>query len=209
MLTTTTAAVRALAVLALLTLVAGCQSLQRGEVSAWYASAGAIMPREGGRVVVCHGFGCHRKTAFSFSAADLATMAALIGRARTAQAERAGVRRMVAWAEERVAAKVGSADDVGGLDLRNAGRAGQMDCIDEAANTTSYLLVAQSAGLLRKHRVSRPVARGYFLDGRYPHATAVLLEGNTAWAINSWPHANGVPPDVMPLSRWYERSSAR
>ncbi|UOM34010.1 hypothetical protein [Acuticoccus sp. I52.16.1] len=191
-----------------LTLLAGCAELSKGEPTTWYAAHGGVAPREMGRVVVCHGFGCHRKTAFTFGPADIARMKKLVGNG-SAEDERAGVRRMIAWAETRVAPTVGSEDDVGGLDLRNSGVVGQMDCIDEATNTTSYLMVAQEAGLLKHHRVGSPVSRGYFLDLRYPHATAVLLGEDEAWAIDSWPAANGVPPDVMPLDTWFAQSPAR
>mgnify|MGYP006292403543 FL=1 len=112
--------------------------------------------------------------------------------------------------EKRVAPTVGSEGDVGGLDLWNAGKRGQMDCIDEAANAASYLLLAEKRGYLRHHTVGRPVARGFFLDGRYPHATAVIREKKTgeAFAVDSWREANGAPPVVMPLSEWFEESRA-
>lgn len=186
----------------------GCSALHEGRPDAWFAARGGVPPHGTNRIVVCHGFGCHLKTAVGLSGVDLATMRRKIGPARTAREERAGIARMIAWAEVRVAREVGSANDVGGLDLANAGVAGQMDCIDEAANTTSYLLVAQKAGLLRHHGVGRPVARGYFLDGRYPHATAVIVADGTPWAVDSWPNANGAKPDIMPLATWYATSPA-
>lgn len=116
----------------------------------------------------------------------------------------------VSWAEKRVAKTVGSENDIGGLDMQNAGVRGQMDCIDEATNTTSLLLVAEARGMLKHHRVTTPVARGFFLDGRYPHATAVVVEkrSGTAFAIDSWPHPNGAPPNVLRLDNWFEQSSA-
>ncbi|WP_420392614.1 hypothetical protein [Acuticoccus sp.] len=199
---------RALGLATALTL-GGCVGLHRGEPATWFDAVDAVAPRDGGRVVVCHGFGCRRKTAVVFTSRDVATMRGIVGAASSASAERAGIRRLVAWAERRVAPEVGSTRDVGGLDLWNAGERGQMDCIDEATNTTSYLLVAERAGLLRHHRVGRPVSRGYFLDGRYPHATAVVVAGDAAWAVDSWPHANGVPPDVLPLPVWSARGPMR
>ena len=79
-----------------------------------------------------------------------------------------------------------------------------MDCIDESTNTTSLLLIAQRNKMLRHHRVSAPVARGFFLDGRYPHATATITEKKTAtvYAVDSWVHENGKRPDIMPIERW-------
>jgi hypothetical protein len=197
-----------LRILVLATLLTGCVGQHAEEPGLWFAAHDGVAPRDGGRAVVCHGFGCHLKTAVRFSRDDLRRMARLIGRGGP-QAEREGIRRMIAWAERRVAPAVGSADDVAGLDIGNAGKRGQMDCIDEATNTTSYLLVAQQNGLLRHHTVARPVARGFFLDGRYPHATAVIVDPDgTPWAVDSWPQANGRKPDVMPLSTWFERSPA-
>lgn len=108
------------------------------------------------------------------------------------------------WMEERVGGSVGSHIDIGGLDLQNAGKHGQMDCIDETTNTTAYLLILQNEGLLRHHTVAHPVARGFFLDGRYPHATAVITaQDGEQWAVDPWPYANAEDVDVMTLDEWY------
>ncbi len=189
-------------------LVAGCAA--QGELGAvrWYDHARRIAP-QAGKVWVCHGFGCHYKTPVTFSRRDIAAMRKIMGRPSSAAAERARIRRLVAWAERRVAAEAGSANDVAGLDLGNARVRGQMDCLDEATNTTSYLLVAQERGLLRFHRVARPVARGYFLDGRYPHATAVVKADGAAYAVDSWPVSNGAAPLIMPLDEWFKQAPRR
>ena len=41
-------------------------------------------------------------------------------------------------------------------------------------------------GYLRHHRVEAPSARGFFIDGRYPHATAVLTDTDSGerWAVD-------------------------
>jgi hypothetical protein len=185
-------------------LLAGCAGQSSGGPGGWYAAHGGTAPA-GDRIYVCHAFGCARRTAVGLGPGDVRRLRAMLAGARTPAAERAAAARAVAWLERRVAPAVGSAGDVGGLDLWNAGRPGQMDCIDEATNTTSYLLVLAGHGLLRHHRVASPVARGFFLDGRYPHATAVLVERRSgeAYAIDSWPKANGALPDVMPLDTWF------
>lgn len=199
----------ALATLLLALAAAGCVAHHKGAPSDWFAARGAVMPR-GNHVAVCHAFGCQLKTSVAFSGADISRMRRLLRGARSAKAERRAIAKMVAWAERRVAPRVGSRDDVGGLDIHNAGKPGQMDCIDEAANTTSYLMVAAHNGLLRHHRVASPVARGYFLDGRYPHATAVVVDrAGTPFAVDSWPDPNGARPQVMPLRAWFDASPAR
>ena len=189
-------------------LLAGCNATHKSDPKLWFASQGGTLPSKT-RVVICHGFGCHLKTSVGFSAADFATFARILAKGQASPAaERQAIRSAVAWAEKRVAPTVGSEDDVGGLDIWNAGERGQMDCLDEATNTTSYLLVAEQRGLLRHHTVARPVSRGFFLDGRYPHATAVVVENGSgqAYAVDSWPHGNGVEPNVMTLETWQARS---
>jgi hypothetical protein len=192
-------------------LLGGCNAAHKSVPQLWFAAHGGTAP-SATTAVVCHGFGCQLRTSVKLSAADLGTLRRLLADgARSPAAEREATRAAIAWAEKRVAPTVGSANDVGGLDIWNAGKPGQMDCIDEATNTTSYLLIAQEQGFLRHHTVARPVSRGFFLDGRYPHATAVVVEtaSGTAYAIDSWPHPNGVEPDVMTLDAWRARSPAR
>ncbi len=192
-------------VLALAAVLAGCAGQSDGKPKAWYATHGGVAPK-GDRIYVCHGFGCYWRTAFTYSRRDLRHLRRILRKGRRSPAaERKAIARAVSWSEKRVAKTVGSANDVGGLDLHNAGVRGQMDCIDEATNTTSLLRIAERRGYLKYHRVTSPVARGFFLDGRYPHATAVVAEKKSGktFAIDSWPHPNGALPDVMPLEAWF------
>ncbi len=188
----------------LLGLLAGCAGQALDAPSTWYSRHNAVKPR-GDRIVICHGFGCNLRTPVDFSAKDLARLQEIIASGDASPAaERQALARAVQWQELRVAPTVGSGNDKGGFTF-DSGVPGQMDCIDEATNTTSLLLVAERHGFLKHHVVRSPVARGFFLDGRYPHATAVVSEkkSNDAWAIDSWTHDNGVSPDVMPLDTWF------
>lgn len=163
------------------------------------------------RIYVCHAFGCTRRTPVQLTRRDLRRLRGILAKGKaSAEAERGAIARAVAWSERRVAPAVGSGNDVGGLDMQNAGVPGQMDCIDEATNTTSILLVAERHGLLRHHAVTRPVSRGFFLDGKYPHATAAVIEKRTGrgYAVDSWPHRNGVAPNVMTLEAWFAETPA-
>ncbi|NRG18853.1 hypothetical protein HPQ64_14265 [Rhizobiales bacterium] len=188
-------------------LLAACGAAQISSYSGgWYRQHSGVMPRDDGRIYVCHGFGCAYKTPVDFSFGQRAKLRKILAAGgRSPEAERRAIAKAVAWNEARVAPVVGSADDVGGYDLRNSGKQGQMDCIDEATNTTSLLLVAQRQGLLRHHDVVSPVARGFFIDGEYPHATAVVVEKQSgkAYAIDSWPRGNAKLPVVQDLDRWF------
>jgi hypothetical protein len=57
---------------------------------------------------------------------------------------------------------------------------------------------------MKHHQVDSPVARGLLLDGRGPHATAVLRETRSGkkWAVDNWTRRYGEQPDVLPIEQW-------
>jgi hypothetical protein len=182
-----------------------CQTLAEQDSIGWYQDRGAVYPRHD-KLVICHGFGCAHRTAITLQRSDKDKLAEIMAKgAKSAKEERAQLAKAVMWFEKRAGPVVGSTNDIGGLDMANARVKGQMDCIDEATNTTSLMLAMEDMGLFKHHRVGRPVARGFLLDGRYPHATATLIETatNTAHAIDPWPYGNGENVDVMLLSKWF------
>jgi hypothetical protein len=186
-----------------------CLLAREGQARGWYESRGARAPK-GDKVYVCHGYSCRIVTPVQLSAADLAKIAGPLKAATDAAAERRALSRSVQIFETIVGARTGTAGDLPGMQFGRP-RSDQMDCIDEATNTTSLLKVLASRGHLKHHGVAEPVARGFFLDGRYPHATAVLKEkgGGKSWAVDSWPAANAEPPLIQPLSEWLRaRTSA-
>ncbi|MEJ8475986.1 hypothetical protein [Roseibium algae] len=187
--------------------LAGCAGQANGNASAWYNGREAIGPTAS-RIYICHGFGCTYTTPVDFSGRDLRRLKTILASGRKSPAaERRAISKAVQWQETRVGPTVGSSNDVGGLDMQNARVRGQMDCIDEATNTNSLLLVAEKHGFLKHHSVSSPVARGFFLDGRYPHATATVREINTnaVFAVDSWPDSNGKPPKISELTVWMSK----
>jgi hypothetical protein len=189
---------------AALLIVTACASQSTSEATGWFGTHDGVPPKPN-KVYICHGFGCAYKTPVEYSRQDLTRLRAILASGRASpDAERQAIAKAVVWQERRVASTVGSQEDIGGFDIENAGVSGQMDCIDESTNTTSLLLVAQRHKMLRHHRVSSPVARGFFLDGRYPHATATVTEkkSGTVYAVDSWVHKNGKRPDIMPIERW-------
>jgi len=174
----------------------------------WYERGHGRAP-SGNRVYVCHGYGCRIVTPVQFSAADLKRIAGpLSAKIADAAAERQAISRSVQAFETIVGERVGASGDRPGMQF-GRGEKGQMDCIDEATNTTSLLTALLQQGYLKHHEVLEPRARGFFIDGRYPHATAVLAEaaGGAKWAIDSWPRANGEPPVVQPLPEWLRSRS--
>lgn len=82
---------------------------------------------------------------------------------------------------------------------------GQLDCIDEATNTSIFLHLLDNYGLIRFHTVEKPAQRG-FIVGHWFHSTAVLreLDGIAAYAIDSWFYEPGTPAEVVPLEIWLD-----
>jgi hypothetical protein len=188
-----------LLVLALLIL----QSATSASALNWYGRGHGRAPA-GDKVYVCHGYTCRIVTGISFTAEDVASIAGVLATgASSPETEREAVSEAVQRFETIVGARIGTASDLAGMQF-GQGTPDQMDCIDEATNTTSLLLFLSERGYIKHHRVVEPSARGFFLDGRYPHATAVLRElaSGDKWAVDSWPRANAQPPVIQPLSEW-------
>ncbi len=156
-------------------------------------------------VTVCHGFGCKFHSEVSLSGHDRAVLAQLLAAGRgSAASERRAVGTAGAWFDRRIGSVAGTKGHVARANRSYMFDKRQLDCVDSSRNTTSLLLVLAELNLLRYHDVVEPVARGYLIDGRPPHVTAVLRErsNGTEWSVDSWTRAYGQAPEIMPLSRW-------
>jgi hypothetical protein len=153
-------------------------------------------------VVICHGFGCDRRTEIGLGKADHSKLTALLAPGKkSAEAERGALANAVAWFDRRVGPEAGTTKRIARAGIMTETGPGQMDCIDTSRNTTSYLIILDQLKLLRFHQIEAPVARGYFVS---PHATAVLRESKSGqqWAFDNWTRKYGEKPDVMPLAKW-------
>lgn len=158
------------------------------------------------RFLMCHNYGCSRKIWVSLNDTDWAGVRAVFARPAPRPAEeRQQIREAVALIERIVGLKTGTANDAAGAAILNFNKNGQLDCIDEAYNTTNYLRFMANDGLIRWHDVGMPERRGYILN-RWPHNTATVIEHGTgqAYAIDSWFGANGELPDVVTLELWLD-----
>jgi hypothetical protein len=156
-----------------------------------YATFATPEPK-GATVHVCHAYGCKMQTKFTFSDADLKALASLMAATRgkaadTPDEERRAIAYAIGWMETRVGAVIGTKDDRAGMDFSGPGDPTQQDCVDEATNTTSYLTVLATAGLIKHHTVSVPFAKDNYLRGvsGWTHWTAVIVEKPAATAAAS------------------------
>ena len=156
-------------------------------------------------VFICHGFGCKYRTELVLTAKDHARLAQILAAGRSSPAaERKAIAAAGAWFDRRVGPVAGTANHVVRAGAEHMFDTRQFDCIDSSRNTTSLLLLLDQLKLLRYHNVDVPVARGFLIDGRYPHVTAVLVEkaNGTKWAVDSWTVGYGQDLEIMPLERW-------
>jgi hypothetical protein len=160
-------------------------------------------------VVVCHGFGCKYRTSVTLGADDIRSLRRILEKGKgSASAEISAVAEAVSWFERRIGPYTGTNKRTPRAGPDQAGIRSEADCIDESVNTTVLLLLIARLDLLHHHEVDAPQSRGYFIDGRYPHATAVVanLRTGSRWAIDPWTKRNGERPDTLPLDRWMSGS---
>jgi len=78
-----------------------------------------------------------------------------------------------------------------------------LDCIAESANTTVALMMLEQRGLLRHHKILYPSHRGP-LSFQLPHNAAAIIDLQTdqRYVVDSWFHANGIEPEIVPQELW-------
>lgn len=154
---------------------------------------------------VCYSHECGRQQFVRLSDRQWQATRALFPPAVTsAAAERAMIRRAIAQLEQFTGVLAGTSADRGG-NVAGAGLPGQMDCIDESINTTTYLGLLQQDGLLHWHEVQERERRSkWVLD---VHWTAVIREtaSGQRWAVDSWFLDNGEPPYIQRLEDWLDK----
>ncbi len=153
-------------------------------------------------IQICHGYGCKFRSRLVLTASDGARFRSIMsGGAGSPKAERAAISRAVRYYEERTFAATGFRDKPK-TQVGKPNR-GQMDCIDESTNTRALLLYLAERGLQTHHKVQSNVSRGFFIDKRYPHFTALISDPEgVEWVVDSWYKPMGGAPDIMPLEKW-------
>jgi hypothetical protein len=199
--------------------LAACTHNRSGDVRMHYAEF-SVAPPDGNAVEVCHAYTCRMKTTFYFHQKDINEIAALMKKTKKADTpfeERRAIAYAIGDIEKRVGAKLGI-NDRAGMDYMGSGDPTQEDCVDEATNTTSFLLELQSHNLLKYHTVQIPFSKEALLKGilqgdpikYWPHWTAVIEEKGTGqrYAVDSWIYANGENPAVVMVEDWYIKDLA-
>lgn len=195
---------RVVIVLSAALLLAGCGRLVAPD--GYLTEKKVDPPGTAGSFMVCHGYDCTYKTTVKVWPEEWEQVrAVLTPAAADAAEERQRIVEAVALMERFVGERIGTSADEGGFKMRIGGDPTQLDCIDETINTTVYFMMMKRDGLFRYHDVGRPAHRGFFLDGRWYHQTAVLREKKTGtdYAVDTWYADNGIPATPLLLSDWH------
>ena len=152
---------------------------------------------------VCQGGGCAKVSATQLTLEDWQKVAAVFNpKAENAEQERVQIAEAIGVLEGIVGKKVGTDTDLAGT-FDNSDTPGQMDCNDEAINTTSYMRLLKQAGLMQLHDIEDTRTRNFFFTG-WPHSTAVIHEiaSKQRYAVDSWFYDNGHPATIVPFEQW-------
>jgi hypothetical protein len=122
---------------------------------------------------------------------------------QSAEEERDRIKKAIGWMEVVVGNHTPTHRDTG-LDLELGGQfPGQLDCIDESLNTTTYLRLFENQGLLRFHRVLDRAYRRAILDQHWAGQVEELDTG-TRYVFDSWFQDNGILPYVQEVGQWQD-----
>jgi hypothetical protein len=171
-------------------------------ISPAHAAVTATAPK---LIQICHGYGCAFRSRLMLTASDGARFLSIMSAGSgSPNAERAALKKAVSYFDGRANQATGYRDRPK-TEFGKPER-GQMDCVDESTNTRALLVYLSERGLLKFHKVQRNTSRGFFLDGRYPHWTAVISDPQgTKWVVDPWYASVSGAPDIFPLDQWKVR----
>jgi hypothetical protein len=161
------------------------------------------------KIAICYNFSCKTLQQVVLSAEEWRSVIGwFYPAARTAVEEREQLRQAIGWMEVVIGRHTPTHRDKG-LNLeKNPEFPGQLDCIDESLNITTYMQLFQDQGHLRQHRV---VDRAYRKAGFDAHWAGQIEEIDTGerFVIDSWFQDNGMLPYLSPSTDWFDITDLR
>jgi hypothetical protein len=152
---------------------------------------------------ICFGGGCAEIRHISINQQEWSQVLTIFAsRTDDAALERKQIADAVGMMETIVGAKTGTSGDRAGT-FNNSKFPDQLDCNDEAINTTTFMHLMQYYGLIKLHEAEDMRTRSFFFNG-WPHTTAVMHEKATGerFAVDSWFYDNGIAATIVPFELW-------
>ena len=156
-----------------------------------------------GQFEVCHSGGCAESNQLSINDAEWRSVTQIFSvKATNAAEERVQISKAIGEIERIVGAKNGTSTDLAGT-FGSGNTPGQLDCNDEAINTTTYMRLLIANGLMLFHEIEDTRTRNFFFTG-WPHTTAVIHDIKTGerYAVDSWFYDNGHAAAIVPFATW-------
>ena len=156
------------------------------------------------RLRICSAYGCRSQAEVTLSADSIAEFRKLYAeKVSDAQTERHFFRTAIARIEAATAKAAGVQNDRPSLDFSGSGDPGQLDCVDEATNSTSFLLVLGTYGMVKHHTVRKPIWKGGLT--KWTHYAALIKDNKTGveYAIDSGIGRTGQEPLIIEETKFY------
>jgi hypothetical protein len=153
----------------------------------------------------CTDYHCDIIVPVALHSGEIAQIEQLFKNTGTPDEERERIARAIGLFETLIGPKNGTSEDLAmnPPDAPQSPRGGQLDCISESTNSTTYLKQLETAGLLKWHSVDERAVRRRWLFG--VHWTAVISDREgMQYAVDSWYGKNGEPAIILPLEKWHE-----
>jgi hypothetical protein len=180
---------QALGIVAIAAMLGGCATNFANSTTAlgWIEEKGNPRPSLE-MFAVCHDYGCASRTEVQLAPAEWQEIRDVFQPPPAdAGEERERIKLAVARLELMTGRRAGTHGDKGGT-LNAISLPGQMDCVDEAVTTTTYLVLLQEDGLIKLHRPETVAWRGQLFGGKMlPHVTPVMTEigSGERWAVDA------------------------
>ncbi|MFD2207649.1 hypothetical protein [Kiloniella antarctica] len=158
----------------------------------------------------CFGHGCKNKGMIEIDESQWIEIQSLFATKKlTPDSERKAIAIAIGRIERIAGDQNGTSKDKAGTFMSDVGK-NQLDCIDEAVNTSNFIDLLQRDGLIKHHELRQPILRSW-VNGNILHATAVLEqidspleEKTTLWSVDSSFFKNGESATVAPLTLWQQ-----
>lgn len=161
---------------------------------------------------ICYAGGCGIKKSVSLTAEEWNQVADIFeGMPADARAERERIARGLQAMELAVGEHTGLWRDKPGTFAGFAHRK-QMDCIDETANTNTYLQLFEAARFLRYYQRGHRVSTSLMIKRNiWPHTVASVVDrnGGPEYIIDMWYGPHGDLPYLMTRAEWEKGTPLR
>lgn len=152
---------------------------------------------------ICYAYGCKKRALISLTSSEWNSIRQVFSsKPESPSRERENIAKAISILETIAGKRTGTGDDLGGS-FPGAFKKNQMDCVDEALNTSVYITMMEKDGFFQFHELYRLARRGVLING-WPHQASVIVEIDSGreYVVDSWFLDNGKPPFILPVEVW-------